>query len=179
MIKNERRGPWFLARIHVQCGGVVLSGFLLSGCIAPPPESLITPPTDTAIHQPASTVSGSPEDVSATAGTRPPSDIESSVRGDTSGDKVGQCNSELAALQKVNPRGYARYRAAIDKLIASGRQYMAVQGTISQDINDILQPRYQFGMANLCWQIRSSLSASLLESVNKIGDMDPRVSHDR
>lgn len=86
-------------------------------------------------------------------------------------DKIEQCNSDLAALQKVDPEGYSRYRTAMDQLVSTGRRYMAIQETISQDINDLLQPRYQFGMANLCWQIRNSLSNSLLDSVNHAGGM--------
>ncbi|BFO09112.1 hypothetical protein GGER_16220 [Serratia rubidaea] len=94
------------------------------------------------------------------------------------GGKASLCTTELTSLKSVNPRSYARYRAIMSRLIASGRTYMAVQGDISQDINDVLQPRYQFALANLCWQIRSDLSASLLEQVNKSGDMDLRVNHD-
>ncbi|HCV65743.1 MAG TPA: hypothetical protein DGZ94_10840 [Serratia sp.] len=76
--------------------------------------------------------------------------------------KVTQCNNELAALKTVNAAQYARYRSEMDHLVASGRRYMEVKTGISNDINDIMTPRYQYGMARLCWGIRNALSQSLM-----------------
>lgn len=77
-------------------------------------------------------------------------------------NKVTQCNNELMALKTVNAAHFARYRSEMDRLVASGSRYIAVKAGISNDINDIMTPRYQYGMASLCWRIRNALSQSLM-----------------
>ncbi len=77
-------------------------------------------------------------------------------------NKVTQCNNELAALKTVNAAHFARYRSEMDRLVASGRRYIEVKVGISNDINDIMTPRYQYAMASLCWRIRNALSQSLM-----------------
>jgi hypothetical protein len=111
-------------------------------------------------------VSGSPEDASVSTNARLSSGI-GEAHGTTSGDsKVAQCNNELAALKVVNAASYGRYRTEMNHLVASGKRYMNVQGGISNDINDIMMPRYQFGMASLCWRIRNALSQSLMKQAD-------------
>lgn len=80
--------------------------------------------------------------------------------------KVSQCNKELQALKTINGAESARYQREMDHLVASGQQYMNVKAGISSDINDIMTPRYQFAVANLCWKIRNALSQSLLKQAD-------------
>ncbi|MEX1843623.1 hypothetical protein KMW40_24735 [Enterobacter cloacae] len=83
--------------------------------------------------------------------------------GDT---KMAQCNRELMALKSVNRAEYAHYHTEMNSLVASGRVYMGVRGTVSQDINDIVEPGYQYGTAKLCWRIRNSLAQSLIRQAD-------------
>jgi hypothetical protein len=89
------------------------------------------------------------------------------------GSKVTQCNNELLALKTINTAEYSRYHREMTQLVTSGQRYMNVKGEISSDINDIMTPRYQFGMANLCWKIRNALSQSLLTEVDIPQELKP------
>ncbi|WPU21978.1 hypothetical protein RI049_18280 [Cedecea neteri] len=80
--------------------------------------------------------------------------------------KVTICNRELQALKGINAAEYSRYHREMNHLVASGQRYMNVKDEISSDINDIMTPRYQFGMASLCWKIRNALSESLLSEAS-------------
>lgn len=132
--------------------GMVGSFLLLGGC-STSPESRLRP-------QDAPNIAAVPMKVTAIAATSNATpEVPPALEKDS---KVTQCNNELAALKTVNAAQYARYRSEMDHLVASGRRYMAVQTGISNDINDIMTPRYQYGMARLCWGIRNALSQSLM-----------------
>lgn len=153
-----------------RAGGILALTLGIGSCASftqkPPPDVQLDPPVNVIAHD-ALKPPMLPED--ETRDTPPPIQGKSgeSMPG---GSKVTQCKNELLALQKISPSIYPRYRATMDKLIASGQRYMAVQGGLSSDIHDILQPRYQFGMANLCWRIRNELSHALIEQINNSGD---------
>ncbi|MFS7159988.1 hypothetical protein AB6825_06945 [Serratia proteamaculans] len=132
--------------------GMVGSFLLLGGCTTSP-ESRLRP-------QDAPNIAAVPMKVTAIAATSNATpEVPPALEKDS---KVTQCNNELGALKTVNAAQYARYRSEMDHLVASGRRYMAVQTGISNDINDIMTPRYQYGMARLCWGIRNALSQSLM-----------------
>ncbi|CAI0734954.1 hypothetical protein [Serratia quinivorans] len=132
--------------------GMVGSFLLLGGCTASPEPRL--PPQD------AASIAAAPMNVTPIAAS--PNATPETPAAMEKDSKVAQCNNELAALKTVNAAHYARYRSEMDHLVASGRRYMEVKTGISNDINDIMTPRYQYGMARLCWGIRNALSQSLM-----------------
>jgi hypothetical protein len=136
----------------------MVSGFLLLGGCTTSPESRLRPQgapgIASATPMKVTTIAAKP---ALTPEAPPPPEKDS---------KVAQCNNELAALKTVNAAHYARYRSEMDHLVASGRRYMDVQAGISNDINDIMTPRYQYGMASLCWRIRNALSQSLMSQAD-------------
>ncbi|TFZ49506.1 hypothetical protein E5C26_15830 [Serratia proteamaculans] len=131
----------------------MVGGFLLLGGCTTSPEARLRP-------QGTGNMAATPMKVTPVA-AKPAAEPQApqAVEKDS---KVTQCNNELAALKTVNAAHYGRYRSEMDHLVASGRRYMDVQAGISNDINDIMTPRYQYGMASLCWRIRNALSQSLM-----------------
>jgi hypothetical protein len=143
---------WFGALRRSVVMAMVSSFVLLGGCTTSP-ESRLRPqgaPGMAVLPMKVTAIAAKP----ALAPQAPPTTEKDS--------KIAQCNNELAALKTVNTAHYARYRSEMDHLVASGRRYMDVQAGISNDINDIMTPRYQYGMASLCWRIRNALSQSLM-----------------
>lgn len=132
--------------------GMIGAVVVLGGCTTSP-ESRLRPQGTSGIVAVPTTVTAIADKPAVVAEAPPPPEKDS---------KVAQCNNELAALKTVNAPHYARYRSEMDHLVASGRRYMDVQAGISNDINDIMTPRYQYGMASLCWRIRNALSQSLM-----------------
>lgn len=132
--------------------GMIGAVVVLGGCTTSP-ESRLRPQGTPGVAATPMKVTAIAAKPVAVAEAPPPPEKDS---------KVAQCNNELAALKTVNAPHYARYRSEMDHLVASGRRYMDVQAGISNDINDIMTPRYQYGMASLCWRIRNALSQSLM-----------------
>lgn len=79
---------------------------------------------------------------------------------------LAQCTSELNALKQFNSEKYSHYKTELDNITRSGAQYLAVANGISQEINDLMQPRYQYAITSLCQSVRSELTASLVNQVN-------------
>lgn len=150
-----KMGNVYIKPILRRGGLVALAGsmLLLGGCSSKPSSVR-------AAHKPIT------PPVSATAQVATSSAVESD-------SKVRLCNKELQALKGINAAEYSRYRREMDHLVVSGQRYMNIQGEISNDINDILAPRYQFGMADLCWKIRNALSQSLLTEANITQERKP------
>ncbi|MFS7243193.1 hypothetical protein AB6849_23090 [Serratia proteamaculans] len=125
---------------------MLVAGLLLTGCASEPGARLRAPEgiTTAAVPMKVTTI------------------IPDSAPSAGKDNKITQCNNELTALKAVNAAHYARYRSEMDHLVATGRRYMDVKAGISNDINDIMAPRYQYGMASLCWRIRNALSQSLM-----------------
>lgn len=82
-----------------------------------------------------------------------------------SGNKLAQCSRELAALQKFDAEKYTKYQREFDHITRTGAQYLTVAKGISGDINDLVRPKYQYALTNLCYHIRTDLSNSLINQV--------------
>ncbi|OKB66582.1 hypothetical protein BHU62_11985 [Serratia marcescens] len=86
--------------------------------------------------------------------------------GSRDSSRLAQCTRELDALRRFSASKYTRYKTEFDRLTRTGSQYLAVAGGISKDINDLVQPKYQYALTSLCYRIRGDLSAALLNQVN-------------
>ncbi|MCT8353513.1 MULTISPECIES: hypothetical protein [Photorhabdus] len=85
---------------------------------------------------------------------------------DSNSGKLAQCTRELEALKQFNGAKYTRYKAEFDRIARTGSQYLAVANGISQDINDLVRPKYQYALTSLCYRIKNDLSLALINQVD-------------
>ncbi|HEM8838469.1 TPA: hypothetical protein U2R15_004179 [Klebsiella aerogenes] len=141
---------------------VALSSGLMTGC-AQEFKPVVTPRVGSA--SPAERVAG-PESVApGSVPTSAPSGTTASASAGNA-SRLEQCTRELDALKQFNNTKYTSYKAELDRITRTGAQYLQVAGGISQDINDLVQPRYQYALTSLCQRVRADLSASLINQVS-------------
>lgn len=137
------------AAIGPQILAIAAAAWVLGGC-APRPASLVStrPAVETA--RPVTTPA-------TRAATPDPTEQDAS--------RLARCTRELEALKQFNPTRYAGYHRELEQITRTGAQYLAVSAGISQDINDLVQPRYQYALTSLCQRVRADLSAALINQV--------------
>ncbi|HEM8838358.1 TPA: hypothetical protein U2R15_004062 [Klebsiella aerogenes] len=131
--------------------GMLVAVPLLSGC-APKITSQVTP-AESRVSQPVTR-----EETAEGEEHAEKSDVQDSSR-------LAQCTRELNALKEFDTDKYNRYKSELEHLTASGARYLAVSGNISKDINDLVQPRYQYALTSLCQRIKADLSSALINQV--------------
>ncbi|NHB95407.1 hypothetical protein C5470_02825 [Photorhabdus stackebrandtii] len=85
---------------------------------------------------------------------------------DSNSGKLAQCTRELEALKQFNGAKYTRYKTEFDRIARTGSQYLAVANGISEDINDLVRPKYQYALTSLCYRIKNDLSLALINQVD-------------
>ncbi|WP_166296173.1 hypothetical protein [Photorhabdus tasmaniensis] len=85
---------------------------------------------------------------------------------DNNSGKLAQCTRELEALKQFSGAKYTRYKAEFDRIARTGSQYLAVANGISEDINDLVRPKYQYALTSLCYRIKNDLSLALINQVD-------------
>ncbi|MGM8398349.1 hypothetical protein [Enterobacter hormaechei] len=103
----------------------------------------------------------------------PPTTSESSnVKGvNTQPSHLTQCKRDLESLHRISPFDYDRYRNEYDALMRSSAGFMAVSGDISDEVNDLARPRFQFALVNLCYRIKNALAKSLISQADGEGTL--------
>ncbi|KFA84182.1 hypothetical protein NGI13_22300 [Enterobacter asburiae] len=114
-----------------------------------------------------STVGAQPSPAAVSSGASSSSAGATSVPTAPAGtdSRLSQCTRELEALKTFDDAKYRRYQAQMARITRTGAQYLAVSGGISQEINDLVQPRYQYALTSLCQQVRADLSFALINQV--------------
>lgn len=144
---------------------LLVAAFLLTGCaqeLTPkrvPTSSKIkvSSTSKTLVHSSLSPKSGG-GDCRFTGNVQPSADSNSG--------KLAQCTRELEALKQFSGTKYTRYKAEFDRIARTGSQYLAVANGISQDINDLVRPKYQYALTSLCYRIKNDLSLALINQVD-------------
>ncbi len=80
--------------------------------------------------------------------------------------KISQCTRELEALKSFNNVKYNNYKLELGKIKQTSASYLGVANGISEDINDLVRPKLQYALTNLCYRIKNDLSESLIKQVN-------------
>ena len=80
--------------------------------------------------------------------------------------KISQCTRELEALKYFNNIKYNNYKLELGKIKQTSASYLGVANGISEDINDLVRPKLQYALTNLCYRIKNDLSESLIKQVN-------------
>jgi hypothetical protein len=112
---------------------------LLVGCAQNAPKKAVTPaPQPVAVSQPAAPlVNSQPENSHA--------------------KNMQQCRKELEAMQTYSQASYDKYLSEVQKLTATINRYRQVESSVSPEINDIMLPKTEFQMRELCFRIKSRL----------------------
>lgn len=91
--------------------------------------------------------------------------IDKAAQVKTPADRVGECTRELEALKSFNPQAYTKYQAEFDKIRQETERYLGVKDKVSDDINYLAMPKYQFSLRNVCFRIKTDLSNSIIKQV--------------
>ncbi|MGR7053271.1 hypothetical protein ACU637_21475 [Klebsiella aerogenes] len=91
--------------------------------------------------------------------------IDNSVSLKESG-KISQCTRELEALKSFNKVKYNNYKLELGKIKQTSASYLGVANGISEDIDDLVRPKLQYALTNLCYRIKNDLSESLIKQVS-------------
>ncbi|HCM7228993.1 TPA: hypothetical protein N3282_004449 [Klebsiella aerogenes] len=80
--------------------------------------------------------------------------------------KLSQCTRELEALKTFNNNKYNDYKLELSKIKQTSVSYLGVASGISEDINDLVRPKLQYALTNLCYRIKNDLSESMIKQVS-------------
>lgn len=140
-------------------GIAVASLLALTGCAKQQPvHSLVTPPT--AEEQPVA--QNAPEQQSSPFVASAPAQPESASFSDDRASNIQQCRKELDAMRLYSPASYESYQAEFQKIGAQTNKYLQIKDSIGADINDLVMPRYQFQIRELCFRIKTRLSQLII-----------------
>lgn len=128
----------------------ITAAVLLSGCAPQKPiNSVVTPAVQPApIEQPQ-----------MLAPTPAPA-----AEGDTA-VRIQECKKELAALKDFSPRSYEKYQAEFDAISFKTQKYIRVQDQLSDEINNLVKPKYQFAIRDFCFRVKNSLSTAIINQM--------------
>ena len=135
--------------------GIAIASLLaLAGCAKQQPvHSLVTP----AAAQPASEQTGTP--FTASDSTQP---AAAPAMSDDRASNIQQCRKELDAMRLYSQASYDSYQAEFQKIGAQTNKYLQIKDTIGADINDLVMPRYQVQIRELCFRIKTRLSQLII-----------------
>jgi len=140
-------------------GIAVASLLALTGCAKQQPvHSLVTPPT--AEEQP--TAQNAPEQQSSPFIASAPAQQESTSFSNDRASNIQQCRKELDAMRLYSQASYESYQAEFQKIGAQTNKYLQIKDSIGTDINDLVMPRYQFQIRELCFRIKTRLSQLII-----------------
>ncbi len=136
-------------------GIAVASLLALTGCAKQQPvHSLVTPPAaqqQTTEQQGAPFVASEPAPAAAT-----------SSFGEDRASNIQQCRKELDAMRLYSQASFDSYQAEFQKIGAQTNKYLQIKDSIGADINDLVMPRYQFQIRELCFRIKTRLSQLII-----------------
>lgn len=140
-------------------GVAVASLLVLTGCAKQQPvHSLVTPPT--ADEQSAAQTS--PEQQGTPFVASAPAQPATASLGDDRSSNIQQCRKELDAMRLYSQASFDSYQAEFQKIGAQTNKYLQIKDSIGADINDLVMPRYQFQIRELCFRIKTRLSQLII-----------------
>jgi len=140
-------------------GLAVASLLVLSGCAQhhQPAQSLVTPPE---AAQPVAEAQPVPEQ--GAAFTRNSESVSPVADAGDRSANVQQCRKELDAMRMYSQASYNAYLAEFQKVGAQTNKYLQIKDSIGSDINDLIMPRYQFQIRELCFRIKTRLTQLII-----------------
>jgi uncharacterized lipoprotein YajG len=140
--------------------GIAMASLLaLTGCAKQQPvHSLITPPT----AEEQSATQSEPEQPSSPFVASAPAQQESASFNDDRASNIQQCRKELDAMRLYSQASYESYQAEFQKIGTQTNKYLQIKDSIGTDINDLVMPRYQFQIRELCFRIKTRLSQLII-----------------
>lgn len=127
---------------------------VLSGCAKQEPvHSVVTPSATMTQSQPEPSAPEQEQDTQAT-----PFSSSASNSRDQHASNVQECRNELNAMRGYSEASYNSYQTEFEKIAARTNQYLQIKDSISSDINDLVMPRYQFQIRELCFRIKTRLT---------------------
>lgn len=128
----------------------ITAAVFLSGCAAQKPvNSVVTPSVQPAPVEQAPILAPQPA---------PVAESDNAVR-------IQECKKELAALKDFSPRAYERYQTEFDAISFKTQKYISVQSQLSDEINDLVKPKYQFTIRDFCFRVKNSLSQAIINQI--------------
>ena len=135
----------------------------LAGCAKQQPvHSLVTPPAADA--QPMAESAARPDDQPFV--TEEPAQPAAAILADDRASSVQQCRKELDAMRLYSQSSYDSYQAEFQKIGAQTSKYLQIKDSIGADINDLVMPRYQFQIRELCFRIKTRLSQLIIRQAS-------------
>jgi hypothetical protein len=140
-------------------GIAVASLLVLSGCAKQEPvHSLVTEQT----AEPQPTAQQAPEQQSSPFVASQSAPSSSASLGEDRASNIQQCRKELDAMRLYSQASYNSYQAEFQKIGAQTNKYLQIKDSIGADINDLVMPRYQFQIRELCFRIKTRLSQLII-----------------
>ena len=140
-------------------GIAVASLLALAGCAKQQPvHSLVTPPAADA--QPMAESAARPDGQPFV--TEAPTQPAAAPFADDRASNIQQCRKELDAMRLYSQASYDSYQAEFQKIGAQTNKYLQIKDSIGADINDLVMPRYQFQIRELCFRIKTRLSQLII-----------------
>ena len=138
-------------------GIAVASLLALAGCAKPQPvHSLVTPPAAEPMTESVVQPDGQP------FVTEAPAQPAAASFADDRGSKIQLCRNELDAMRLYSQASFDSYQAEFKKIGAQTNKYLQIKDSIGADINDLVMPRYQFQIRELCFRIKTRLSQLII-----------------
>lgn len=140
-------------------GIAVASLLVLSGCAKQQPvHSLVTEQAP----EPQPVAQQAPEQQSSPFVASAPEQSSSASFGEDRASNIQQCRKELDAMRLYSQASYNSYQAEFQKIGAQTNKYLQIKDSIGADINDLVMPRYQFQIRELCFRIKTRLSQLII-----------------
>ncbi|MFI8415871.1 hypothetical protein ACQKDS_04460 [Serratia sp. NPDC078593] len=93
------------------------------------------------------------------------------VKAETAGigndEVMYSCIKELNALQQINPALYQTKSSQLNHIVTQAKLYIKVRESVSTDTSKIMDAAYQYRIAKICNEVRTDLTNSLVERVEK------------
>ncbi|MGV3345238.1 hypothetical protein ACGVWS_05640 [Enterobacteriaceae bacterium LUAb1] len=135
---------------------LVLTTLMLSGCAyirqAHESESVTAPDASASQNQPSQ-----PENSLTNAHPHDAVEKANLVR-------VQQCRKELEAMRLYSQETYNEYLDAFQQVGATTNRYFQVKDALDNELIDLLTPRYQFQIRELCYRIKNRLSQLIIQA---------------
>lgn len=141
-------------------GGLALALFALTGCQVTdvPPVSAVTPVAR------AESFPAPPSPGIQPAGDTP----QAAALPDSDAGDVSRCQRQLKALSRINPRLYARRRAAFDDLLARAAVYTAVRDEVGLQTRETMDALYKFKTRKICNDIEQTVGQALVSAGERL-----------
>lgn len=111
----------------------------------------------------ATTTAETPSDVSHV-----PAQTEVPSKQDYTGTEgnITQCRKELESMRLYSEQSYKSFLGEFRRVGEKTDKYLKVKDSLGSDINDLVLPRYQFQIREVCFRIKTRLAQLLIRQAD-------------